>query len=100
MAEKQCDYCGDTSEKGLDKNGYWFCDECTTPIECRGCSCEFTISEFEGIDDEYDEFRKLCPSCGEKAMIAGKTCEYCDQPATVYYDNPLCDDCAEQYHSD
>ncbi|WP_020585450.1 hypothetical protein [Desulfobacter curvatus] len=65
MAEMECYSCGAFFEESDGENidGYWYCDDCTTPIDCKKCECEFTISEFAHIDDEYDEYAQLCPAC-------------------------------------
>ncbi len=70
MSEKECISCGEhfEAEDGSEVDEYWYCDDCTTPIDCNGCDLEFTISEFAHIDDEYIKHDNLCPDCSEKQL--------------------------------
>jgi hypothetical protein len=66
-------------------------------ILCQKCGEEFNPSEFDDIDDEFNDACPKCPACQEQARIKNKQCEYCDLPAQFEADGLyLC----EKHHED
>lgn len=89
----KCYNCGEDFDGSGD-----YCSDCSLPQVCKKCKRKFLIADFDGIDDEFDEYDCLCPNCQEDGRIANEMCEYCDKPATHEAgDFYLCDDCYEDY---
>jgi NAD-dependent SIR2 family protein deacetylase len=67
-------------------------------FECVECLDEFKKSDFDHIDDEFNEDNPTCPECQAANYLAGKDCEYCEQPAVVEYGGtPMCEECGQNY---
>ena len=70
-------------------------------VTCEECKEDFDISAYDDIDAEFDEDHPLCPRCQELISLRGKTCEYCEEPAThIAGDLCLCEIHFEEYMSD
>lgn len=65
---------------------------------CPSCGEEFSESDFDLIDDEYDAPSQLCPDCKRAERISNQTCEYDENPAKHEVElGYLCDDCFDNY---
>lgn len=58
------------------------CDD--EEVTCKSCEACFSISDFDGIDNEYSEKDQLCPDCSEEKQLKGKTCDICGEKATNF----------------
>ncbi|UYM16314.1 hypothetical protein [Endozoicomonas euniceicola] len=54
--------------------------------ECSVCGCDFDRSDFDFIDDEFDEINPTCPKCQEQSRISKETCDHCADPTPAEYE--------------
>ena len=67
-------------------------------VLCEECEEYFSISDFDNVDDEFNEDHPMCVECQKQARIRHQECDHCDEPATHEIgDLYLCDYHYEMY---
>ena len=56
-------------------------NECIDDMEvCGDCGCEFDSTDFDYVEDVFDEDAPTCVNCQRETRIANETCD-CGEPA-------------------
>lgn len=55
--------------------------ESENTLICSACEDDFFESDFDSIDDEYDENDNLCPKCSEAKLLKNAECDICGEQA-------------------
>lgn len=72
-------------------------DDCDEYL-CGECKEYFPPSDFDSVDDEFDEENPMCVDCQAEVRISQETCDHCGKPAEYEVaDFFLCEDHYEHY---